>query len=139
MRASEALEAVGKMYVPGVVDYYAKRTPDPWQEAHDRLEKAMIVCDEELTSRACDLFVSRCRSLVEHFLAQRKSAKPMTPADAFTMGDETRVDEWYSIKYKQCVRCQNKEGLKLLSIRPGSMDVVIICRKCEKSYEAETA
>lgn len=126
MQISEALDKVGGAYVPGTVAFYAKQSPDPWQSAHDELERIAGRFDEDIVGPTCDAFVSRCLELIEHFKRIGIPQKNVMPVDAFAMGDYQRVRSWQSRKFKECITCGSKEGLRLVAVS-GSTEVKIAC------------
>lgn len=131
MTVSEALNKVGAAYVPGVVAHYDRFKPDPWQKAHDELEKLLFIQDEAIISAALEGFVSECLKLIKAF--QETSVAPLriTSADAFHMGDEQRVSQWQSRRHKHCVKCERKENLTLVTDPKDPLNTLIICKECK--------
>lgn len=129
MKFTEALEIVGKNYAPGVVNYYSKLTPDPWQKAHDELESIVLTKDKELERLACDAFVSRCKHLIERF--QREAiTSPINPVDAFVVGDPERLNRLRSRIDRACIYCESKTNLTLMPSEEDRFDMAIVCRSC---------
>lgn len=126
MTLSQALDRVSSHYVPGVVKYYGQLTPDPWQSAHDELERIAGIFDPAIVEPATERFVTRCLELIERFKQDGKASKSTSPADAFAMSPES-VAAHHSRKQKHCAVCESKEGLKIVAATPGSMDVVLLC------------
>lgn len=133
MKLSEALERVGAIYVPGVVKYYGQLNPDPWQAAHDELEKVAGIFDEDIVSAATARFVSRCEELVKRFKQDGQQSKSVSPADAMALGSTQRVSAHLSRRFKKCCRCDAKKDLKIVPVGDGSMDVQVICEACAKN------
>lgn len=129
MTLSKALAVVNERYVPGIVAYYGKLTPDPWQAAHDELEKIAGRFDDAIVSATCERFVVRCTELIERFKREGKVSNSVAPSDAFAMG-ENRVQEHLSRKRKECIHCGGKVGLKIVPVSEGSIDVKVICSQC---------
>lgn len=130
MTLSQALDAVSKFYVPGVVGYYAKLTPDPWQMAHDQLEDIALLEDEELRDHACQRFVFRCRELVDRFKAEGQGRLRHDFRDSFVIGDPTRDRAWRSRREKACYKCEARSGLTLEQYGADPMEVRIACKDC---------
>lgn len=114
MKLHEALDEVGKIYVPGVIAFYGKTPNDPWQEAHDRLEQEYFSSVEpKAKEKAAKAFVARCRSMVEHFKKHGDPAKSLSYADAFAIGNDTLVAELTSCFEHVCYVCREKEGIRI--------------------------
>ena len=127
MTITQALDAVSAKYVPGTVAYYAKLIPDPWQSAHDELEKLAGRFDDDYVSAALARFVERCTELTERFKRDATPSQSVSPVDAFSMSDGARVQAHMSRKFKRCVRCDSQVGLRIVPVSPGSMDVMLLC------------
>lgn len=130
MRVSEALETVGRRYIPGVVHHYAGMKTDPWQKAHDDLEIVMRMEDPTLTEVAAGKFVQECARLIDAFRDLGTAPQSVAPIDGFSMGDPDRVGVYMSRKHKHCVRCGSKEGLKLMSDPKDDRGVFVVCQEC---------
>lgn len=133
MRVSEALEAVGKSYVPGVAQHYGQMTPDPWQKAHDDLEMVMRMEDPSLTEIAAERFVQDCVRLIGAYLAIQKPKAVITPSDAIHMGSERRVHAHFNRKVKDCFYCYAKENLCLMTDPLDERSAIVVCRDCKES------
>lgn len=127
MTLSQALDRVSSSYVPGIVKYYGQLTPDPWQSAHDDIEKIAGIFDPSIVEPATDRFVSRCLELIERFKQDGTPNKSTSPADAFAMTPAS-VAAHHSRKRKHCAVCESKEGLKIVRVSPDSLDVVLLCQ-----------
>jgi hypothetical protein len=135
MNLSDAIEAVGRFYVPGVAKYYGQLNPDPWFQAHEELEQVALQCKPELTAAAAERFVERCRELVDRFKREGTPPRRGTSiADAFYSGDADRITMHRSRKVKQCFRCETKADLTIQS--RGEVDVVVVCRPCQSKGTA---
>lgn len=131
MTLSKALEAVSARYVPGTVAYYAKMNPDPWQTAHDELERIAGIMDEATVTPILERFVQRCAKMVEDYVASKApKSKSVSAADAFALCSNEAVTAHFSRKRKECAKCETKSDLKIVPVRPGSMDVMLMCRSC---------
>jgi hypothetical protein len=139
VRVSEALNAVSRIYVPGVAKYYDALKPDPWFAAHEELEKVMLEGDQAAIESAADRFVARMTELVERFKREGAPSKGVSAADGLFMGDDKRVRGWQSRKAKECVQCGTKEKLKLMSNPKDKVDVVVICHDCAAEVERRGA
>lgn len=135
MRLSQALELVSARYVPGVVSHYAKQSPDPWQQAHDDLERIAGIMDEATATPVLERFVERCTDLIGRYLAEKDPTKAATPADHFA-GGEDRIRAHMSRKLKQCFYCDSKDALKIMPLEPGSIEVILACRECATEMSA---
>ena len=133
MTISEALGCVSKVYVPGVVKYYSGMNPDPWQRAHEELEKIVCIKDDLLKTTALARFVTRSSELVDRFKKESTIIDcEASPADAFAIGDLARVKQFQSIRYRECVRCNSKKDLVIMKCGEDEMQAQIMCRPCMK-------
>jgi hypothetical protein len=130
MKPSTALEMVSKAYVPGVAKFYAGLTPDPWMQAHERLEGAMLACDELITDSAAESFASECIQLINNFKSAGIITKGVSAADSLYLGDVDRVRKHQSRKHKVCFKCETKEGLSIVADPLDPASVIISCQKC---------
>lgn len=130
MRVSQALEEVSQVYVPGVVQFYDKQTPDPWQAMHDELEQIIGIQDEAIVSAACLRFVARAKELVERFKRDSTPSKSYSYADAFHSSGEVQSDNDWSVRKKRCVVCSGKDNLTLETVGKDALQVRIICKTC---------
>lgn len=128
----QALTLVSKAYIPGVSAFYDKMTPDPWQAAHDRLDSMLDVTDSHILSSACQTFADDCLSLIESFKRLNLPQHRITPADAFHIGDEMRLNEITSRREKCCYLCESKEKLKIVHSPHDELSAVLICESCLK-------
>lgn len=135
MKVSEALEQVSKMYVPGVVAYYGKMRPDPWEQVLSDFEKIMQSHNQDLIEAAAERYVSRSCELIRQFKENQIVSKRVTPMDGFAMGSEQRVEAWTSRKDRACL-CGEKKNLKIIAMNDGSHGVKVVCGKCEWSRSA---
>lgn len=126
MTLSQALERVNQAYVPGIVKYYGKLNPDPWQAAHDELDRIAGTFDPSIVVPATERFVSRCLDLIERFKQDGRASKTTSAADGFAMTPES-VARHHSRKLKQCARCESNLGLKIVPVTAGGVDVMILC------------
>lgn len=131
MKMSEALEKVNRAYVPGVVAFYDKADPNPWQQAHDNLESLLHLNDEQLISAGLEAFVYRCLELIDSFNKMGTPPKKISIADAFFLGDENRYLETRSRKYKECFKCQSKDDLQIITSPTDELRAVLICKNCK--------
>lgn len=138
MKVSEALEKVSQIYVPGVVKYYGKMDNDPWQQMHDDLEQIIGIQDEDIVSAACTRFVSRAQELIDRFKRDHGPSKSFDPADAFTIGNEDRHNNQWSVRRKRCALCSGGKDLTLEPVGPNALEVRVICASC-KSENARSA
>ena len=130
MTFTQAIETVNSRYVPGVVAYYGKQTPDPWELAHSDLEKLASIMDEQTLTPGLERFVERCTALIGRFKSEHGATTSISAADAFAMGDENRVRNHFSRKRKECVKCGGKEALKIVPVPSHATDVMVICGAC---------
>lgn len=136
MTVSEALNRVGMAYVPGVAAHYERMENNPWQKAHDDLERIMLMKDEAFLRVGVDRFVSECLRLIQAFEAVSRPSDRMTNQDAFIIGDEDRVRQWQSRKFKHCFKCESKENLTLIHDPKDAKGVLIICNQCKQKRSA---
>lgn len=133
MTFSEALDQINLAYMPGLVRYYAKQSPDPWQAAHDQLEKVLVLKDEELLDVAINRFLNRCMALIEDFKKQNIAPRSLDPADGFHMGEQ-KLKEFNSRREKYCVQCESKTDLSIVSDPKDKVSVVLVCLYCKPFY-----
>lgn len=129
MTISEALEEVSRIYPPGCAKYFERMRPDPWQAAHDELERNIKGADEETIDISCELFVRKCKTLVKRFETESGATIESTPQDAFHMGPD-RLRRHQSIRFKQCVECGCETGLKIERNKEDPSEVWLICAGC---------
>lgn len=134
MSVAKALNDVSRAYVPGVAAYYGKLNPDPWQAAHDTLEKHMLLKDPAILDAAAEAFAKRCKELIARFERDGAASDEITEQDAFHIGDEERVRQMQSRKYRECIDCQSKEGLKIQSDPDDPGQVWLICGPCLRGH-----
>jgi hypothetical protein len=131
MKAIEALEKISAKYAPGVVAYYGQLADDPWQKAHDDLQASLISKDFDVIHAAADAFYQRCSELLDHFKRNSRASKEVSLKDAFELGSPELVKAIQSVKYKECYRCQTKEGLSLEAYGPEALQVRVACPQCK--------
>lgn len=129
MLIHEALEEVSRFYSPGCANHYGRMKPDPWQSAHDELERQIGGADNESIGMASELFVRKCKVLVQRFEKETGGGFEMTKQDAFHMSPD-RVRRYQSIRFKQCVSCGTEENLKAERAKDNPGDVWLICPGC---------
>jgi len=132
MKASEALKEVSKHYVPGVVAFYEKMNPDPWFDAHERLNESLLKDkSEEGQSVACKIFVDACVDLIDGYKSRYPGGAKLSDLDAFFIGDEDRVRKLQSQKYRECAECESKKDLVLVRDKEDVNLVYILCKNCK--------
>jgi hypothetical protein len=119
MTLSEALEKIGKAYLPGVRDFYYRMKPDRWQLAHDQLEGQMMLHAgkdgfDKLMSHPIQSFYTECISLIE-LAKPLLSPEQLTLSDAFHIGDELRLADLDSLMTNSCRICGSKEQVAVSS------------------------
>lgn len=134
MTTSEALIKISSAYVPGVVAFYGRMNPDPWQQAHDSFERTIIGNrDDGARSAAAEQFSSRCLQLIDTYKSARLPfPKKLTVGDAFAIGDPTRFKAIQSIKNRACYACEDTKGLSIEPVSAGSVEVRLVCAECAK-------
>lgn len=130
MTLSQALEAVGAFYAPGVARYFGALNPDPWMQIHEDLEQTALYAPEGVPD-AADAFVRKARELVDRFRREGTPTKHVSPHDAFNMGNVEHVKAIQSVKHHECYRCGGKEKLKLEAYGPQALQVRVICEACK--------
>lgn len=131
MTFSEALEKVNQAYLPGVVAFYGKADPDPWQKAHDSFESLLIVKDPDLILAGLESFVSRCLELIDTFKKTATPARQISVADAFHIGNENKFCEMWSRKKKECFKCGSKSELQIITSPTDQLSAAVICKSCK--------
>lgn len=128
MRFSQALDSINKNYVSGVVAFYGALNPDPWQQAHDELEKELHTQDLQKLSAAIELFHSKCIGLIDAF--KRLNIPKQTPsvADAFFRSEHFFKDQ--SRRKKTCVICESSKDLSISCTPEDELNVFLICKQC---------
>lgn len=128
MTLLDALREVGKFYEPGAAAFYDNFEPNPWQEAHDALERAAFLNDAELMSAAAESHVARCRELVELFRSKGMPSAGHSMKDAMYMSSD-RLRKSVSRRRKACWRCGTTEGVGLVADPDDKAGVLIACPK----------
>lgn len=136
MTIIQALNEVSAAYIPGVIDHYAKMNPDPWQKAHDDLERTMLLKDADIFTAGSEQFVSTCKRLLGAFADLKMPPKELRIADGWGTGNEESVKRYHSRKDKHCVGCESKETLSIISDPKNTSGVLIVCSGCRKKYAA---
>lgn len=142
MNFSQAIEAVSKIYVPGVVQFYEKQDPDHWQQAHDELEAAMLLFTgsypdiESKIDNAASKFVTRITELVDRYKTLHGYTKKggLSFADsAMRIGinskDPEQADARMSLQDKRCAVCITPNDLRVVT-KKGIGTPGLYCRKC---------
>jgi len=130
MKFSEALEQIKKAYVPGTVAHYSAQNPDPWQKAHDDMEKILLLKDSSLLELGIQRFANQCLSLIEQFKQLGIQPAQLDAADGFHMG-ESKINQYYSRKHKTCVKCEKRaKDLRIVPVEGDDLNVVLICGQC---------
>lgn len=136
MTVSQALDAVAAYYVPGVVKHYSAMKPDPWQNAHDDLERNMLIGDYDFGAAGAEKFVSECKRLIDAFKALNLP-KRFPPIEAgFVSGDEEQCRKWQSRRHKICYKCGGKNALQLIPDPTDDRNAVVVCQSCKVSRSA---
>lgn len=136
MTIIQALNEVSAIYIPGVIDHYAKMNPDPWQKAHDDLERTMLLKDADIFTAGSEHFVSTCKRLLSAFSDLKMPHKELRIADGWATGNEESVKRYHSRKDKHCIGCESKVGLSIISDPKHAAAVLIVCPNCRKRYAA---
>lgn len=129
MLIHEALEEVSRIYSPGCANYYERMSPDPWQSAHDELERQIKGADAEAISLASELFVRKCKILIQRFEKESGVTINTTRQDAFHMTPD-RVRKHQSIRFKHCAFCQGEIELRIERTKENPGDVWLVCSAC---------
>jgi len=131
MTAVEAINKISEFYVPGVIDYYARLDPDPWQKAFDDLHAAILAApDHKGDFPPAHTFLGRLRELCERFKVEGSPGARFNPiTDAWALGSIQAVDQARSAKEECCYRCDGKEMLRI-ERDPASNRVFVVCKRC---------
>lgn len=129
MSYSEALKAVNKAYVPGVVAFYDKMKPNPWQDAHDALERAIDAgLDDHGRARAAKNFQDRLIQLISAYRAASiPQPRHLDVRDGLTIAP-TEADRLASVKQRICYACETGKDLTIEAAEPGSAKVRLVCQ-----------
>lgn len=131
--AAKVLDEIGKFYVPGVIAHYEKMPIDPWQKLFDDYEKILLSgADWPEIDRAGLKCIQQAKNLVDHY-SKHSPAAPLTPRDAFILGDEERVKDWQSAQAHSCYICEEKTGLSFESGTDKMVRVVCLEHKSSKA------
>lgn len=136
MTITQALEAIGKAYVPGVRGYYSKKNIDPWQQAHDDFEKVLDLKEHSLTEIAAERLKRVCLELIEGYKKLSIKVDFEDPREMSIMtgqeGDQ-KAEQMMSRRLKRCVYCTSKDRLKIEPIPGDELAVQLVCSKCQST------
>lgn len=130
MRVGEYLEKISAAYVPGVVAYYDRLDPSPWQQAHDDFQEALKISDWEYRRHAAKTFSEKCIDLINRFKREGRRQQEISNSDAFHLGP-AHLAAKQSAKYRECYNCRSKEKLGLESYGPENLQVRVVCSSCK--------
>lgn len=125
MGFSDVIEAIEKMYQPGCVAFYEKRTPDEWQEAFDEIQ-THSPHDPDF-EEACQRTIARFRVLTQRFIEDGNPSKTINLADAFALGESHESKR--STVEKTCYACQSTQNLEIERFSQNYADVRLTCIK----------
>lgn len=125
MGFSDVIEAIEKMYQPGCVAFYEKRTPDEWQQAFDEIQ-THSPHDPDF-EEACQKTIARFKVLTQRFTEDGVPSKTINLADAFALGESCKPKR--STTEKSCYECQTTDNLEIEFFGQSSMEVRLTCKK----------
>lgn len=133
MKFSEAIDKIAAAYVPGVVRFYEKQTPNPWSEMLEAVETLLASPDPEMQQAAAELYCRRALELIAAFKATGSRPEGIQPIDAFLMGPGGNLRAAESRRRKVCYRCEAKDGLSIEPYGPELLQVRLVCARCKES------
>lgn len=129
MSFSQVLQDISNQYEIGCVDYYNEQNPNPWQDAHDELSKAVAFGDSSILELAIDRYKRKIFNLIIKYKNANSEKRELNIRDAFVLADQEKVDKRLSIELKQCYAC--KESSADLHVMRDSRDNIYLrCSKC---------
>lgn len=126
---SESLESVARAYVPGVVQYYSKLDPDPWQRAHDDFQETLAVQDFAYRRAAAATFERTCLALIDRFKREGTPARKVGVRDAIELGTK-HLPAAESKVARRCYKCGSDRGLCIERYAEG-LSTRIACQVCK--------
>jgi hypothetical protein len=72
--AGQAIELIAKFYTPGLIEFYAELSPDPWQEALNELERFGFSENPQQRRDAIQKFLKCVMTLMERYRRHLKTA-----------------------------------------------------------------
>ena len=133
MRASDALVEISNEYVSGVAKFYEQAKPNPWQDAHDALEKHMASGTGDYFERvgiAAEIFRDKCVAMIKKYKALHAvPTEKLTAVDAFHIGDAERVNDIQSQQENACRSCGTKKNVRGVR-NPETGKAGIFCTTC---------
>lgn len=134
MTLSEALSLLAVEYPEGCAEYFGRMKPDPWQAAHDELEKH-IKEPEELLNAAVDRFYSELQNLQASYKVSGVKAKPLPWNSAMNSPSLGAAKERWAKVDHRCADCMTDKGLGPLKTENG---FIPICSPCKKARAVAT-
>lgn len=128
------LEKISKIYVLGAVEFYAKQNPNPWQDAHDKLEGKILLYRyqadyfEKIQPAYRDFF-KECKSLLDAYkhVVSATRIEPRIP-DCLMVGDENKLNGLYALASNSCKSCETDKNVRATT-HP-SLGASIFCTGC---------
>lgn len=122
-----ALNKIGDAYVLGCVAFYEKMEQDPWQQAHDDLDTALLTESQAVLDVAVISFERQCLDLIKAFKATGIQSKRRDLRDALVAGD--RAERIHNTREKRCSKCEEqKQDLKIIPV--GETEIELVCGAC---------
>jgi len=136
MKFSEAIVEVAKIYHPGTIEFYAKRTPDPWAAMLDKIERAIKSSDPELLESIGEFYFSEAKRLIRAYQGTNPGPRPLSAGDGFMIGfDAPRASALMSIQTDSCYHCESVEDLDLETLPDQESVVRLVCQSCKARRE----
>ena len=138
MKMSEALETVNNLYVPGVVEFYARAKDDRWQLAHDEFEGSVVIYEgdpsiyEKKVSAASDRFVARITDLKIRGAGRSKDTGHVI---GFYSNSERQADARMSVSDGRCAKCGSERNVRIKLLR-GTGSPGLYCHACVPEQES---
>lgn len=119
MQMSEVLTKISDHYVPGVIEFYERMSPNPWQANNDRVEGVMLLYtgDKDYFDKiepAVKDFWEESIALIEKAKPFLISKKAISIVDALMIGSEEKLKEYEAANFDICADCGKKEGVRIV-------------------------
>lgn len=134
MTLSEALSLLAVDYPEGCSEYFGNMKNDPWQAAHDELEKH-IKEPEELLDAAVDRFYGEILNLQASYKVSGVKARAMPWNSGFNSPSPEVAKDRIAKMDHRCADCMTNVGLSPLRTKEG---FIPICGPCKKARAVAT-
>jgi hypothetical protein len=131
----KALNEIEKYYEPGMVKYFEKQNPDPWQAAFDEFEKGFHLEDELQVKAIAGNFLREIARLRAVYVSLNQASFEFHPTDL----PHIEMNACYaadSKKNKSCEVCMNESWLKPFYFEKR---IYLVCENCRDERKIKAA